>query len=838
MKAKISLQITLLAIVLLQMAFRANGQSIIAPTTKASDPISINGQTSITIENMRFDCQDVGINLNGCHDVTIQNCVFGPASGIGNRGILLENCTTVTVINCSFEFLAVGVYALSSSGIKVKGNTFFNVFKGTTPHGQYVQFNKVWGEGNEISNNVGECILGMSQPEDLINLYQCNGTVSSPILVKGNKFRGGGPSASGGGILAGDESNSENPSTYNVIEENILVDPGQYGLSIQGGTEHKIVRNKLFGKQQSFTHDGVQLWERTGTPMCGNYVLADNEVNWTKYDGNTVPFWWPDSVCFHRTGNDGGTQNDTWITENILPEVLLPTNMLVSYDFKMPTSLKDGSGYNLNGVSSGATNFSGYVSFDGINDYVSVPNSDLLSPRSRLSVSAWVYPTSVTNMATIAHSQNGNGWDDGWRLLLNNGYLNPRIVTDVATSDLYFSGIQLNQWNHVAFTYDGKKVKGYVNGILKGEAFLTGNIIYQHTNDMSIGKSPGQQYWFKGRMHSFKMARGIFTAEEISRQYANVTLPLIAHYKFDNNLLDQTTNALNAVGLNHDFVDDGIYKSVNLDWTDYMNVASSPLLQPAHLSFVAWIKPEDLSKTNAIARSQAANGWDDGWRILITNGYLNPRFTTSNLVRELNCSGLIQNEWNHIAVTYDGATLKGYINGQLKASVSLTGNIFYNHSKDMAIGFADGQGYYFDGKMDELKIYSEAISASEIEYQYNTQKWYVPFSSMSTWFPNTHGGRLNVSEIATNNEQVEVDNPLEVYPNPVKGEFSYNFKNGNEVIEEISIYNIFGQVVLKAQTGDDNSNGKIDLAGNKPGIYTVKFLTNSGRTFIKKVAKE
>jgi hypothetical protein len=94
-----------------------------------------------------------------------------------------------------------------------------------------VQFNAVTGKSNRINCNVGENISGQSYPEDAINLYKSSGDPTDPIQVVGNKIKGGGPSNTDSGIAVGDSAGA-----YVLVKDNVLIDPGQVGIGIGGGT--------------------------------------------------------------------------------------------------------------------------------------------------------------------------------------------------------------------------------------------------------------------------------------------------------------------------------------------------------------------------------------------------------------------------------------------------------------------------------------------------------------------------------------------------------------------------------------------------------------------------
>ncbi|MGH9630264.1 MAG: NPCBM/NEW2 domain-containing protein, partial [Bryobacteraceae bacterium] len=202
-----------------------------------------------------------------------------------------------------------GVYAMDSSSIKVDHNSFLNV-QGPGPRGQFVQFNRVNGKNNRITCNTGKNVLGESDAEDAINLHQSNGDPSDPIQIMGNKVEGGGPSPSGGGILLGDGGGSNQ-----IAKDNILVDPGQYGVAAAGGNNLQLVNNSVYGKRQSFTNVGLYVWNQYGG-SCYGITAQGNSVRWTNKDGVTNP-----SFNGGNCGSINGWSNNFW-NASIGPEIL------------------------------------------------------------------------------------------------------------------------------------------------------------------------------------------------------------------------------------------------------------------------------------------------------------------------------------------------------------------------------------------------------------------------------------------------------------------------------------------------------------------------------------
>ena len=79
--------------------------------------------------------------------------------------------------------------------------------------------------------------------------------------------------------------------------------------------------------------------------------------------------------------------------------------------------------------------------------------------------------------------------------------------------------------------------------------------------------------------------------------------------------------------------------------------------------------------------------------------------------------------WTHIVATYDGTTLKYYVNGVLKASATGSGHTSWASQNFLVAKSTDSSSgssvdYYFDGKFDELVIYNNALSASEVLENY------------------------------------------------------------------------------------------------------------------------
>jgi hypothetical protein len=72
--------------------------------------------------------------------------------------------------------------------------------------------------------------------------------------------------------------------------------------------------------------------------------------------------------------------------------------------------------------------------------------------------------------------------------------------------------------------------------------------------------------------------------------------------------------------------------------------------------------------------------------------------------------------WTHIVMTFDGTTLKSYENGIQTCS---TPAIFNLSGIPLTLAQAHGSENYFNGTIDEVRIYSRALTAQEVTDHYN-----------------------------------------------------------------------------------------------------------------------
>ena len=73
-------------------------------------------------------------------------------------------------------------------------------------------------------------------------------------------------------------------------------------------------------------------------------------------------------------------------------------------------------------------------------------------------------------------------------------------------------------------------------------------------------------------------------------------------------------------------------------------------------------------------------------------------------------AALAANTWTHLAATYDGATLKLYVNGVLVSSGARQRNVSATSTNPLEIGGDSIFGQYFAGIIDEVRVYNVALT--------------------------------------------------------------------------------------------------------------------------------
>jgi len=160
---------------------------------------------------------------------------------------------------------------------------------------------------------------------------------------------------------------------------------------------------------------------------------------------------------------------------------------------------------------------------------------------------------------------------------------------------------------------------------------------------------------------------------------------------------------------------------------DYVDVPDSPSLDISgdEITITAWINVNTIDGRHVIA-AKTANG-DNTWLVEInpyTCGdgklyfYLNAGNTEGALCSNGSTSA---DKWCHVAFAYDGNDKAIYIDGQFDSSNADSGNIPTNGQPVRIGNWSGTPARYFNGLIDEVRVYDRALSAGEIQANMHTK---------------------------------------------------------------------------------------------------------------------
>ena len=191
------------------------------------------------------------------------------------------------------------------------------------------------------------------------------------------------------------------------------------------------------------------------------------------------------------------------------------------FDETAGTTATDASGRGNTGTLDGPTRstagkFGGALSFDGVNDWVTVPDANVLDLTTGMTLEAWVRLSAIGSLwRTVMLKEQPNSLI--YALYAGDG--NGRAATDVFTSaDLGLSGTAatpVDTWTHLASTYDGTTLRLYVNGVQAATRAVTGTI-RASTGVLRIGgNSTWNDEWFAGLIDEVRVYNRALSAAEI-----------------------------------------------------------------------------------------------------------------------------------------------------------------------------------------------------------------------------------------------------------------------------------------------------------------------------------
>ncbi len=406
--------------------------------------------------------------------------------------------------------------------------------------------------------------------------------------------------------------------------------------------------------------------------------------------------------------------------------------------------VKDSSGNGNNGQAQGPTNSKAYPGspskfgsagqFDGIDNYVSIPDSSSLDISSAFSIAFWIKYTSSVNQ--VIFEKNGNSGYSvqlfGGKPIINVGGYGSAQSTWAASS--WNDG----NWHHVVFVVSKFAVgagKVYVDGVDNtGSNDSAGTPSYGSGTSLYIGGRTGT-FVYSGSLDEVRIYNRALSPADVQNLYNYAPGP-VAYYNFEegsgSSVNDKSGNGNNGSweGTLGEQWKQGKYGwGGNFDGSsNYVyigNISSLTFDRTNAFTISTWYKTNTNVSYAMLVDKLLPLGNYTGYDLQIDSGgyfvfELVSVLGTNQIYIETANGGFNDGRWHYVTVTTDGsgkvAGTKIYVDGISQAfnpSVedNLTGSTVSN--EPLSLGSRNST-FYFPGQLDETRIYNYARSPKQI----------------------------------------------------------------------------------------------------------------------------
>jgi hypothetical protein len=162
----------------------------------------------------------------------------------------------------------------------------------------------------------------------------------------------------------------------------------------------------------------------------------------------------------------------------------------------------------------------GAVEFTDNGGRVRVPYAAALMPSAAVSATMWIYPTRDPGYSArvLAKGIDAGDWEAYYMQFSGDVSWTVRDDPNHSNHVVDAGGVGLNEWIHIAGTYDSNELKLYINAQLEDDDTI-GDIggILQDTNDLAIGNAVDiNDRAFFGKVDDVRIYNYALTAEEIA----------------------------------------------------------------------------------------------------------------------------------------------------------------------------------------------------------------------------------------------------------------------------------------------------------------------------------
>jgi len=314
------------------------------------------------------------------------------------------------------------------------------------------------------------------------------------------------------------------------------------------------------------------------------------------------------------------------------------------------------------------------------------------------------------------------------------------------------------------------------------------------------------RYFYKVKAVDKSLNSSAYSAEV--EAYTTGEHDIVAHYKFNKNTLDSSINLNHGASLGEITFVEGKAdnNAIDLNGDEAFIQLPATVANQEEITISTWVNWKGGSLLQRI--------FDFGNS---ESEYMNltprMRFSIKNNAGEqrMSAPSLPVGEWAHVAITLGESNARMYLNGELvQETTDITVRPIDFKPILNYIGRAQNYALFFDGSIDDFKIYNYELSPQDIADIY--------------------------ADVPTDAAFVrrEAETKLNIYPVPANDILKYNYSNGNMQNDfRIKLYDVFGSLLLEKKMGNIQE-GELNVSAIPAGIYLLKF-SNGEELVTKKI---
>ncbi len=394
-------------------------------------------------------------------------------------------------------------------------------------------------------------------------------------------------------------------------------------------------------------------------------------------------------------------------------------------------NVADISGNNNGGVINGSTWEVGYdgagMEFTSGAAFVNAGTNNTLDATSALTLTTWVKQSALPTGPQVILKKATPG-EAGYMVeysIAAGGYRMGVFISGAWRWSNAVS-IPLDQWTHLAFTYDGAQINAYRNGVAVGAAVAQTGQIVASTNELWVGRDVANPLdvtrRFRGTLDDVRVYTRAISAAEVAAISAGNPA---AQWTLDAGAgataadVSGSGNTGTIIGATWGGGQSGGGLSFN-GTGNYIDAGNGVGLRATTaITLAFWVK-QAAAPTGPQTILKKAVAGQAGYTVeysVAAGGYRMGLFIGGTW-RWSNALTIDAGKWTHMSFTYDGSTIRAFKNGLAAGSaVEQTGHIAVAANnlwiaRDVAN--ANDANRYFNGALDDIRVYTRALNTGDI----------------------------------------------------------------------------------------------------------------------------